>query len=186
MDLPCREDDPYCAMVEELVNLPTAQQRYDYMMSHYSAEGYDVTLEGMMLHYAFSGLNHTPVNVICICDFPSVAPEYMPGALDVHEADCPWRFDNLSKAEQFTVIGQMTPEEKAPYLSLLTAEELENLQATMMLVDDQLIHVGTGEVYAYLDADGVLTHAVLNVPFAQVVDGTIQPLTAEPEVDPAA
>ena len=125
---PCGENNPFCALVSELVTKPTAQARYEYMMSLYGEEETDTTLEGTMLHYFYYKAEHNAEGLICECDFPSLAPEYQPGALNIHEADCPWTFANLSVAEQYSIVCLMTADEGAPYLATLSAEQMTALE----------------------------------------------------------
>ncbi len=123
---PCSDTNQYCELVTNLVALPTAQERYDYMMGLYSET--DTTLEGTMLHYFYYKTEHNAEGLVCECAFPSLAPEYQPGALDVHEESCPWAFANLSVAEQYAVVAPLVMSARTPYIATLNADQAAALE----------------------------------------------------------
>ena len=117
----------------------TAQERYDYLMSHYTApedipEGEEtseeyLTLEYILLHYYTNHIvdqENMTDSVVCICEFPIIEPEYVPGDLSMHTNEaCPWHFNNLRFGEQYDVVSQAANAED--YLALMSEEDKEKL-----------------------------------------------------------
>lgn len=151
----CGEDNEYCVLVNELCALPTAQARYDFMMNLYSEDAHNATLETVMSHYYFHKTEHNAEGLICECNFPSFAPERKPGALNIHKADCPWTFANLSVAEQYSMLCTMSADDQAPYIATLSAEQKAaydsyvNEQQDTTICDGSACDGKSGNIYSY-------------------------------------
>ena len=53
---------------------------------------------------------------MCICEFPIIEPEYVPGDLSMHTNEaCPWHFNKLPVAEQSKVLNVIQPDLWAGY-----------------------------------------------------------------------
>lgn len=103
----CGKSNPYCASVDKIADLATAQERYDYLASLSSVEAI-----GVLMHY---NEKHQAENTVCLCAYPNFDAAYVPGGID-HDAACPWHFANLTVDEQFDILVHMSETERAPYL----------------------------------------------------------------------
>ena len=173
----CGEDNEYCVLVNELCALPTAQARYDFMMNLYSEDAHNATLETVMSHYYFHKTEHNAEGLICECNFPSFAPEYAPGALNVHhEESCPWHFTNLTTGEQYTLLNKAaTEEEKAAYMATLgedAKEKLDRVNKTEYTVADEGTSVQISAPSGTFGADYILSavSAALNETQQEAMD----------------
>ena len=173
----CGEDNEYCVLVNELCALPTAQARYDFMMNLYSEDAHNATLETVMSHYYFHKTEHNAEGLICECNFPSFAPEYAPGALNVHhEESCPWHFTNLTTGEQYTLLNKAaTEEEKAAYMATLgedAKEKLDRVNKTEYTVADEGTSVQISAPSGTFGADYILSavSAALNEAQQEAMD----------------
>ncbi|MBR5547717.1 MAG: hypothetical protein IKU70_12165 [Clostridia bacterium] len=152
LSAPCSADNQYCVLLSQLVELPTAQDRYDFMKDLYSEDDSDVTLEGVLLHYVYYGDEHNAAGKICECKVPAFAPEYEPGVLNVHDEECPWTFANLSVAEQYAVVMMLAAPQRESYIELLSAEQAAALEAYINAMESGDVCDGEGCGYALLQS----------------------------------
>ena len=98
---PCGTDNAYCQYIVNDMAGMTAHEIHAELTELYENQ-YDEYI-ALMLHY---GYYHLDSDLVCICEIPMSAPEDYPvGDLTAHkESDCPWRFENLTVPEQYSIV----------------------------------------------------------------------------------
>ncbi len=124
----CGANNPYCASVTKIVDMTTAQERYDYLSGRSSLE-----IIGILMHYRDCKAEHTEEDVICLCSYPNFAADHVPGGI-TQPVECPWHFANLTVAEQFEQLRDMNESQRQQYMNLLDADKKEELTAYLNMI----------------------------------------------------
>ncbi len=124
----------YCNNVLYMLQqCPTAQDKYEYLMTLYTevpddeiATQEDLVLEYTLLHYYechVADKEDLSTYEVCTCAFPMLAPDSVPGDISKHSEECPWHFANLTTPEQYTVSIMLASYDETAYLATLSAEQ---------------------------------------------------------------